>query len=211
MRTLIAIAGCHARKAHHDAIRETWRHDVTGADLRFFAGGWGQDFKPDDVWLDCPDSYDERRQKVAGMVSFALDAGYDYMWKVDDDVYLRTERLLALPPRDYQGCAVEFKRGPIYACIGWVYGLSRRSMRMLVDNPDDPLYSLHEDIWVGQKLKAGGILPFHLEGLVKCTHDHGVPNGWPNQEHPRKGNSVVASCEYTPEQMREIHEGFRRG
>ena len=210
MRTLIAVAGCHARKGHADAIRATWGRDVRGADLRFFAGGWGEGFRDDDVWLDCPDSYEERRRKVEGILSFALGRGYGYLWRLDDDQYCRPERLLALPPRDYQGCAVDFKAGNVRACIGWIIGLSRRSMEILL-SPDLRPYSAHEDVWIGQKLRDHGVLPHHMEGLVKCTHDHGVPNGWTNQEPPRTYNNVVASCEYTPDQMREVHEGFQRG
>jgi len=227
MKTLIAIAGCHARRAQSDAQRQTWVRDVRDAEVRFFAGGPGDSWpQSGEVWLDCPDGYWERREKVLAMIRWTLARGFDYLWKVDDDVYLRPERLLAIPPHDYCGCAVDFNQGPTKACIGWLYGLSRHSMELLLE-PDTshlPYWddyrllagpgagSIHEDVWVGLRLLEFGILPVQLAGfggLIRCTHCHGEPNGWDHQEPPRPDNKVMASCEYTPTQMREIHRAFR--
>jgi hypothetical protein len=240
MKTLIGISGWHGGHAKMEAQRATWVQDVKGADLVFFKGRPNQYIfrgpQPDEVWLACPDTYPERKRKIIAMIEYGLDHGYDYLWNVGDDVYLRPERLLAVLPYDYCGCAVslpmkqsttsengcneflsEFSRiiarnptTATTACIGWIYGLSRRSMLRLLE-PENRDYSIHEDIWVGQKLFDSGIKPTHLEGRIKKTHTHGVPNGWQNQMPPRHNNEVIASCEYTPEQMMGIDKEFKNG
>lgn len=223
MKTLIAIAGCHARRDQADAQRQTWVRDVQGADVRFFAGGQGQHKLADEVWLDCPDGYTSRKDKMIGIFKWALANGYDYLWKVDDDVYLRPERLLTLAPADYQGVAVAFLKGPVRACMGCLYGLSRRSMELLLAPPTPTALtwfadnSLHEDIWVGLRLREVGVLPTHMgatdqrPSMLCVTHWKGVPTFWPNQVPPCPNNSIIASIEYTPEQLREIHLAFRAG
>lgn len=218
MKTLIAVAGCHERQAQADAQRQTWVKDVQGADVRFFAG-WPPMFTvaprfADDVWLDCPDGYVERKEKILALVVWALDHGYEYLWKTDDDVYLRPERLLALPSVDYQGLVINdvIAGQEMEVCHGFLYGLSRLSMVKLLEMDEHPKHR-HEDIWVGQQLSSFGIVPVHLGGLggyIRITHKKGVPNNWPNQEYPTPANKVVASFEYTPEQLVEIHSAFNK-
>ena len=151
-KTLIAVAGCHAREAYADAQRKTWVKDVRGADVRFFAG------RPsifavaprcaDDVWLQVPDGYWQRKLKVLAMILWALERGYEYMWKIDDDVYVRPERLLALPQVDYQGLVINAPQEGLRVCHGFLYGISLASMARLLFKPDKWPECLHEDIWV---------------------------------------------------------------
>jgi hypothetical protein len=227
MKTLIGISGWHGGQAQINAQRATWGRDVEGTDLVFFKGrphpfilGGPQ---PDEVWLDCPDTYPERKLKIIAMMRWALEHDYDYLWNVGDDVYLRPERLLALLPYDYCGAVTSIPSAPSTnffaafsqltqrapsACIGWAYGLSKRSMVVLLES-EERGYSNHEDIWVGQKLFDNRVTPVHLDGLIKKTHTHGVPNGWHNQMAPRGDNRVILSCEYTPEQMFQVDKEFK--
>ena len=71
--------------------------DVVGADVVFFKG-WSiyGERASDEVCLDVDDDYKELKDKVNAIHRWALQRGYEYLWKVDDDVYLRPERLLAL-------------------------------------------------------------------------------------------------------------------
>src|ERR1700682_3813263 len=101
MKTLIAITGWHGSGLRAEAQRLTWIKDVpaNGADVKFFLGrGPARSPEPDEIFLDCHDGYVERKEKIVAICRWALDRGYDYLWKVDDDVYLRPERLLVLPP-----------------------------------------------------------------------------------------------------------------
>jgi hypothetical protein len=208
MRTLIAVAGCHARREYADAQRRTWAKSVIGADLLFVVGGEAQIPKPqDELRLNCPDGYYERKQKIQSLVRWTLDQGYDYLWKTDDDTYLRPERLVALDRRDYQGMLSA--DGTV---AGLAYGLSRAAMELLVSAEEREGWSEKEDTWAGQKLRAAGIAPFRLPySLVSMTHHLGKPNGWPGQDQPRRGNAVALSGEYTPLQMAEAHRQWETG
>jgi hypothetical protein len=236
MKTLIAVMTNHKDEYQSKtaAQRATWVKDVKGADVVFFKGRphpfiFGG-LPSDEVWLDVPDDYQHLKMKTASICWWALRHGYDYLWKVDDDVYLRPERLLALKPFDYCGAAADYKRpqcdplavylesvgvltaSPIKACIGWIYGLSVHSMVAMVSQPERASYHpVAEDIWVGQKLLDNGIRPTHLEGRIKKPNIHGVPNGWPNQMPPHPNNEIIAACEYTGPQMVDIHTEFHKG
>ncbi len=234
MKTLIAVMTCHKPEYQSkiEAQRATWVKDVRGADLVFFKGlsvhrnVLGVQPPSDEVWLDVDDGYKQLKLKTTAIVRWALQRGYEYLWKLDDDVYISPDRLLALPLFDYCGAAVELptpattpanffglvsqtaqKPSAKVACKGWLYGLSRRSMMGLLE-PERRIYSNHEDIWVGQKLFDYGIEPFQLGAYLKKTHTHGVVNGWPNQVPPLPDNHVIASCEYTAQQLSEVHSAF---
>jgi hypothetical protein len=222
MKTLIAVNTCHkdSYKEKAAAERSTWVKDAQ-CDVVFFKG-----HSPlggptaDEVWLDVPDTYEHLRLKSAAMFRWALQHSYDYCWKIDDDVYARPERLLAVEPTDYCGAVAPlappkatsyfamFPSKTVYACLGWVYRLSERSMVTLLSEADRPNYNRNEDIWIGQKLCDNGINPVHLEGRIKKPNTHGVPNGWPHQMPPHPNNEVMASCEYTGQQMLQVHEAW---
>lgn len=210
-RTLIAIAGCHKYRDRADAQRQTWVKDVgSSTDVRFFVGTpHSGDRAPDEVWLDCPDGYADRKQKVIAIFGWAVEQGYDYLWKVDDDVYLRPERLLDLELRDYYGAVVPNGR----VCFGAIYGLSRASMQKLL-TPDTQAHELYEDIWVSNRLSELGVSPENLGwvagegGRLRMTHQKGSPFGV-NLQPPHPNNDVIASWEHvTRSQMDEIHNSF---
>jgi len=102
MKTLLAITTCHPFRDRADAIRNTWAQEVQDADVRFFLGA-GDKQHDDEVILDCPDGYHFLSQKTQLIRRWALNHGYEYLWKVDDDCYLRPERLLTVTPHDYIG------------------------------------------------------------------------------------------------------------
>jgi hypothetical protein len=95
MKTLLAIISCHARPQYRDAQRSTWITMVPKeADYRFFMGPSTSVPKEDEVLLDCDDSYQGLPSKVQAVVLWALDQGYDYVVKVDDDVVLWPTRFM---------------------------------------------------------------------------------------------------------------------
>ena len=172
MKTLIGVAGCHRpeylAKAH--AQRMTWVRDVVGADVRFFCGHPinNRTKQPDEVWLDCPDNWQQRKLKIIAMVQWALNNGYDRMFKVDDDVYLRPERLSSLGEVDYGGFVVNWPYkllGVICAeqlvCCGPFYVLSKTAMGVLTLLDIRPKFPIEDD-WVAAQLVAYGIEPTQL-------------------------------------------------
>jgi len=212
MKVLIGIAGCHKNQHKADALRATWVKDVRGADVRFFAGGQGTNQKPDEVWLDCPDDYDHRLPKVYAMFDWALTQGYDYLWKVDDDVYLRPERLLALPLRHFQGNFMPHQTFKLVGTIlGACAGFSRHAMETVLREPLPPYHLRFEDVFVTLILLSAGIEAYQLKHVMPWTHRRGGEFVNNLQQPPHPNNQVVASFEYTPEQLVAIHEGFMSG
>lgn len=187
MRLLIAIPTCHqyvyhdAGAAHRNgnnvlrsnAIRETWykiwekhREEI---DLKFFFGHFPSEAtrcpNPDEIFLDVPDDYSNLPAKVQKTFQWALDQGYDYVLKVDDDVFVYVDRLLKeFEEVDYKGASGgDFISGAAY----WI---SRRAMQIIVDTPW-PKEEWAEDRWVGKTLGKHGILPLNDDRFQVCHCD----------------------------------------
>lgn len=159
-KTLIAICTCNRPKYRERirAMQETWMSLVApGTDIRFFDG----------ERLGVPDDYFSLPQKTKALCKYALQHGYDYLLKVDDDTYIHSDRL-ALPDADYAGIFIKandcgfpprFKDSPKgthkydYAS-GGAYWLSRKAMQIVVETEID---DWAEDRWVGQTLGKHGI------------------------------------------------------
>lgn len=212
-KILIAITSCHPFRERADAVRETWGAEVPheAADIRYFLGK-GETQRPDEITLDCPDGYHYLSQKTQLIRRWALEHGYDYLWKVDDDVYLRPERLLAAFAKvspDYvgrlRGCSGSLP-GPY--CSGFTYGLSRKALELLAPLEWQANEDFSEDRWTGNKLLSLGISPHHEAQFVVQSSKNNALNG---RETPLEGNAVIASCEHSPAEMRRVHAEFKSG
>lgn len=190
MKILIGLVTCHQYKyAAHDsaghktgpdeiranAARETWYKSFhkyrDQLDLKFFYG-WGaeRDPEPDEVFLDAPDTYYELPAKVRAMFKYALDAGYDYCLKMDDDIYFRPANFLKFfQPVDYCGYELEAAIGK-YAS-GAAYVVGRKAMQLVVDTPWDDTFNRAEDQWTGEVLKRNGISLIHDHRFLCCHCD----------------------------------------
>jgi hypothetical protein len=207
--------------------------DANITDLKFFLGRSENVDQPQrkpcffEVFLDCPDGYGERKEKMLAIFKWAFEHGYDYVWKIDDDVYLRPERLLTIPPHDYCGLIVDMRYvieteggkqmvAQIRTALGGIYGLSRRSLEcLLAKNAALPVFDHFEDGWVCEQLRSFGILPTRLNERIGYTHIKGNGGQWKGRdadmvvkEPPTPNNNVVASFEYNEVQMLEIHSAF---
>lgn len=210
MKILIAVTTCHIFKARADACRRTWVKDSQGVDVKFFLGKL-EGYAPaaDEVILDCPDGYHYLTQKTQLIRKYALENGYDYLWKVDDDAYVRIERLIPLSGPDYIGRL----RGPsgLYPspyCSGFCYGLSRRAMEVLVACDWKESDDICEDRWTGNHLLPAGITPTLFPRFIVTHSKKSALNG---REAPLQSNNVVASCEYDPDHMNKVHQDFQSG
>ena len=103
MRVLLAIFTCHrydyAASNTKDwftrpvadrvqGIRDTWLKDVRG-DYKFFYGRGNEAFrKSDEVFLNAPDDYHHSAEKLRALIRYAIENNYDYVAKVDDDVWV---------------------------------------------------------------------------------------------------------------------------
>ena len=119
MKSLISVFTCHQYQyqkqdegaAHHSgyhenraqAVRNTWYRDWESKykdqiDLTFFFGRWLKEATrcplPNEVFLDVPDDYNSVSYKVQAICKWALDAGYERLIKIDDDIFCYVDRLL---------------------------------------------------------------------------------------------------------------------
>lgn len=160
-RTLIAVVSCHARPIPRELLRSTWVPRVPqGIDLRFFLGTkpletGGFVAQNDEVFLPCDDSYNGLPEKVQRIFRWALEQGYDYCMKLDEDVCLLPEQWAKGFLRvDFSGRPNMSQPG--YLCPwGFAYVLSKRSMGIVCkaslprDNNDEQ--------WVAQTLAPYGV------------------------------------------------------
>lgn len=176
MKILIAIHGSHAQPVEMQAQRETWLQDLHGAaDYKFFLGYPGI---PDDdvvlvenvdgpVWEGKPGL---RRSlvlniKTEALARYAFENDYDFVFKCDDDTYVRVPALLesGFEQHDYVGCTEQHYTVRLgwyrWAGGGGGYWLSRRAMEVIAENGARKI--LAEDFSVGNTLATHGIHPHH--------------------------------------------------
>ena len=193
LRVLIAILSCHKERNLHNNVRSTWLHDLPqgqGVDAKFFLGRIPRRGSikpeppagPDEVFLDVPDDSLGVSQKTLGVVEWAYNNGYDFVFKCDNDTYVHVQRLLAsgFEKWDYTGHryptseqttifnpgadkAISWngeasERGkPNQRCEaygGAGYWLSRKAMGILLNNRNSTEYKGScEDWWVGAILR----------------------------------------------------------
>ena len=158
MRALLAMITCHTRQAYADSQRGTWLCKLPeGLDYRFFLGPSGRIPEKDEVFLDCDDSYMGLPSKVQAVCRWALEKGYDYIVKVDDDVILRPYELVAgdFQYHDFSG-RLNGDRDSVQIPWGFCYTLSRRAMIIMADAnlPKDN----NDEAWCAHTLSTHGIV-----------------------------------------------------
>ena len=219
MNVLIAVLSCRGYETRRESQRDTWMKDIrewsgVNVDCRFFLGGQEPRFfleqEPsiwsDEVFLACDDRYDALPSKIAAIARWALDAGYDFIFKCDDDTYVRPSRLLAsgFQGCDYLGfiedrdCHLRAYPFPVYphAQGGPGYWLSRKAMQVVASQlPNIP----QEDFAVGEALARAGIPASHDERYVH------VP------EFPQEGvrPDFISLHKCDPAEMHRVHEHFQ--
>lgn len=205
VKILIAIVTCHKFRHRADAQRGTWCQQVLGADVRFFLGAGGLSERPDEVLIDVSDAYLEFPQKCRATFQWALDHGYDYILKCDDDVYIQPIRLLQSDfAHDYVGSTSGgSSRSPKepYAS-GFAHWLSRKSMEILVKSKID---DWAEDRWTGNVLNAANIRLRQDDRyvVINAVNKQNLP--LTGKDGPLRSNNHIAVCELEPPMMEQIH------
>lgn len=207
MKLLIAVITCHTRREQADAQYHTWVKDAE--DVRFFLGdGSSEDAK--DVILPVNDSYQGLPAKTQAMTRWALDRGYDAVFKVDDDTYVVPERLYraGFEAYDYVG-NFRMRNGnyPADYASGYAYWLSSRAMHAIADAPltEDTM----EDRWVGNVLD--NVVPrLRLldEKRFACT-SYSIAEAKYLWGSP-VGRTHIALAEYAADRFPDLHYWYRR-
>lgn len=220
----IAILACHHRARHLNACRDTWIKDIPkGVDYRFFFGrGEHADPQPDEITLDCDDAYRGLACKVQAVCKWSLvnALGHPGLFKVDDDTYVRPERLwdAGFEHHDYVGRLLgptDHHHQTRYARGGTGYYLARRVMEVLAaaptPNPDN-MADYAEDSWVGRITLEAGFECINDERL-RCADLSGPnrtprPNGFTGwrKDAPTKSNDFITTCEFLGDEMRPVHK-----
>lgn len=129
MKILIAITSCHAHRMLQQAQRETWIADIpTGVDYRFFLGAPLVIAARDEIILDVPDDYFGLIYKTCGLARWALECGYDFLFKCDIDTLVNPQQLIASDFANYDyvgGLNYPFASG------GSGYWLSQKAMQII--------------------------------------------------------------------------------
>lgn len=162
-----------------DGVRRTWwrdisrlttDHEVVGK--MFYGRGLGRELLPDEVVLDVSDEYGNLPTKMLAIYQWALEQGFDYVYKCDDDTFVYVERLLnsCWQEHDYYGFAdPDFDYDAQYISGGSGYFLSRKSMQLMVNG--GPPQHWAEDFWSGKILRGAGIV-LAKDNRFLVSHDN---------------------------------------
>jgi hypothetical protein len=146
----------------------------------------------DVVSLGAPDDYHGLPKKVRAFFQYALtNYEFDYLFKCDDDTYVKPERLFELLNGD---CEFVGSRDwwPSHADGGAGYLLSRKSVAIAANAvcPD----SGPEDVWVTESLRKAGI---QLRASAQLKYDY--------MEPPHAHNRLITVHHCSPSLMTAIH------
>jgi len=213
--TDIHISGKNNRIA---ALRETWLKDIepfkAHVDYKLFYGRAPEDStcpgttdivncdcipKADEVFLNCPDDYEHLPNKTIEICRWAVENGYDYLFKADDDSYVWVDRLiheLMTNRFDYAGYTHS------NVCTGGPgYWLSKRAMKEVSRNGIQDHWA--EDVTVGKIMNHANIYPVHLP-----THCPGFSAHWFNIDQLKGGEVCIHAVQ--PDTMIELYRREHR-
>lgn len=156
---LIAVVSCRTRREWTNTISSTWlKYVPEGADVRFFVGRGEPTAWPDEIVLDCDDSYQGLPEKVQGIVRWALANGYDHVLKLDDDVVIDPVEMLKSnfkQPFVGTGGHRPNPQRPYYVPSGFAYWMDKTSMEYVANAPLPS--DNYDEGWVAGVLHAQGI------------------------------------------------------
>jgi hypothetical protein len=137
MKVLIAVQTCARDRWRTPAHREMLCGH--GADVRFFLGRGNENPEADEIVFDVGDDWENLPGKVRGALQWALDRGYEYIFKCDSDTFVDVPKLLASGFEQHQYCGLMGDEGAgkgIAHCpsggVGW--WLSARAAKAFLDH-----------------------------------------------------------------------------
>lgn len=214
MKLLIAVVQCQRDLWRIPAHREMLCHK--GADVRFFYGeprgavpGFNHRFEGDQIILPIDDAYFALVAKCCAIYQWALDQGYDFIFKIDADTWLDVPKLLqaGFEKHDWVGLMGDKgASGGVGHCTSGGVGiwLSRKAMQTFLDHyPKMPAGKFHlfEDWALSLTLAAAGMKPVNSDLL--WNFDLGPADksqliswhGWtPDPKHEEQRGGGEAPC-----------------
>ena len=200
LKILLAVETCAKYHSRRVAQRRTWlKHLPDGLDWKYFVGKTEQLVnEPDIVRLYCGDGYNDLIQKTRMVIRWAVQGGYDYLFKTDDDTYVDATKLLAsgFEQHDYVG----WSRQRTYAQGGSGYWLSRKAMLKITHDTDPTPETLAEDQHIGAVLARHEIYPVHDGRYLVGPSPKW--DGWPTRS---ARNDIITLHKLMPLTMDEAH------
>lgn len=214
MNTLVLIKSAWKYRDRRDAQRETWLPDLTVPHL-FIVGRHGQvnpkPFAPRDTLsnmygetdmliLDCADDFRNIGPKVRAAMQEIIKRQFDMLVVVDDDTYLRPERLQEFVEENADGDYLGFTRfefnsdRPTYQ-QGACFVLSREAVAILADS-DELSKGFPDDPPTGRA----------LDGKVIWRNTARFYPGPNTDVWPTADNDLIATHKCLPGVMQEIHK-----
>jgi hypothetical protein len=190
------------------AVRETWGQDIAPfqehVTLKFFygkpPGGYPRAQLPDEVFLDCPDSYGSLPLKTVGVCDYVVGNGYRYVAKFDTDSAVYIDKLLMEIMEnkfDYAG----FRHSEV-ASGGPGYLLSDHACQIVSTHGRTPRHWA-EDVHVSRVLADAGIQPLMLPGHKSGMSAHFFfPQGF---DPSKLTDDIVTMHALFPKDLRAWH------
>lgn len=197
-KLLIGALSCQAYPERRERCLRSWAADLDrfeNVDLLFLIGGCEGPPRAAgrELYLPCPDDYASLPRKILQFLRWALvHREFDYLFKCDDDTYLRLDRLLSYDTKQQDYIGAEWAPGVNYASGGAGYFLSRkaadiaaRGLESLIETEGLGGYPVGaEDLLVGEVLRRAGV-PFSIEPRF-------IPYG--NDDlRPKPGNDIITA------------------
>ena len=216
MKILLAVMTCHARRAWVQAQRETWVPALRaqGIDVRFFYGAppSGPQFgvMQDEEWLhDVRDDYLGIPLKVQRICAYAVLHEYDYVAKLDDDVYVVPDRFrnLKFVGYDYVGRfrGPYGKVYPAHFASGFFYWLSYRAAAWVAGTHWNRDWM--DERFVANTLAMWNVFGYNDPANYLVTGPFTSPNVIIDRALLRDG---AVFCEYGPKELYEMHAVFSK-
>lgn len=210
MKLLIGVLTAKKLKFRRQAVWDTWGKEailLPGVDLVFVIGDPELKIPKRDgsfLYVPCPDTYKALPKKTRWLCLWTIGCtDADYLFKCDDDTYCRPDRLvtaLLTDPRwEAVGGAVARRNRIDRFCFhgGAGYILHRRAMMAV--GAYLTLQEGSEDYSVGAVLKENGLNVLN-EGRLNFN----------KQYYPTPENNFITTHNLSPEQMRAMHQTFKR-
>jgi len=222
-RIIICIKSCKRDQynGYNDNVRNTWLRDLRGANYCFVLGNGATRLHPDELILDCPDTYVGLPWKTKALCKYIVEQEYDFALLLDTDTFLIPDRFISsgFDRFDYYGYfnGEIGKPKVIYWCLySWAsggsgYTLSKRAAQ-LVSEADPTNLSMcpetripSEDLFVGQVLG-----PFIQRQELTAAHDSRFYRTYDGTDQPVEIATHYCSQgmnrTFDPKWMRDLYE-----
>jgi hypothetical protein len=181
------------------AVRDTWWNRLNG-DHRFFFGHTNDVLLNDEISLPVSDSFRFHCDKNKAMLSWALQQGYEWVFRCDDDTFIKADQLEIPEKGDQVGWGPELGNWHNYITGGAGFWLSRAAVELIVNSPTTKTHE--DDLWIGRDILE--------KSSLDRVHD---PRYYPSPTHTieidKLPNDWITCHSCTPEIMRALFAKYQ--